>query len=475
MSLRQKTIQGLWWGFGARVFIQLSQFIIMAVLAHLLSPSDFGLIGMVTVYFGFALMFGELGVSAALIQSQKVNQDHFSSAFWINLLAGITLSLIFLLSAPFIAGFYAKPELIKLIRVISISCFISSFSIVQSAILRKEMNFKAIALAESAAILIAGILGIFAALNGKGVWSLVFHFMSFIFIKSVLVWFFSPWRPKFLFSKTAIKDIFSFSMNMTGLNIVEYFARNIDYLLVGKFLGAGALGLYTLAYKFMLYPLQNISNVIGGVMFPAFSKIQDDLEKVRANYLKMVKAIALISFPLMLGMFVLAPEFIRIVFGIKWEQAIPIVRILSFCGMLQSIEATVGDIFRSQGRSDIHFRLQVVGTIIVSLCISIGLKWGIKGVACLYALYNFAWVPYLISRSNNLIKLANKHLIKAIYPGLLISGLIAGLLSLIKYFIIASDLYILLLAVALGAIFYLVLLLFTKNILISNKRLVLNI
>lgn len=475
MSLRQKTIQGLRWGFSARFFIQLSQFMIMAILAHLLSPNDFGLIGMVTVYFGFALMFGELGVSAALIQSQKVNQDHYSSAFWLNLLAGITLSLIFLLSAPLIAGFYAKPELINLIRVISISCFISSFSIVQSAILRKEMNFKAIALAESAAILIAGIIGISAALNNKGVWSLVFHFMSFIFIKAVLLWFFSAWRPKFIFSLQAIKDIFSFSINMIGFNIVEYFARNIDYLLVGKFLGAGALGLYTLAYKIMLYPLQNISNVIGGVMFPAFSKIQDDLEKVRTNYLKMVKAIALVSFPLMLGIFVVAPEFIHIVFGIKWEQAVPVVRILSFCGMLQSIEVTVGDIFRSQGRSDIHFRLQVVGTIIVSLCIAIGLKWGIIGVACLYALYNFIWVPYLISRSNKLINLENKKLIKAIYPGVFIACLIAGILALIKYFIIASELNILILSGLAATISYFALLLITKHILISNKRLVLNI
>jgi len=475
MSLRQKTIQGLWWGFGARIFIQISQFIILAILAHLLNPNDFGLLGMITVYFGFALMFGELGVSAALIQSQKVNQEHYSSAFWVNLLAGIILSLIFLLSAPLIAGFYNKPVLIDLIRVISISCFISSFSIVQSAILRKEMNFKAIALAESAAILVAGIIGIFAALNNKGVWSLVFHFMSFIFIKSLLLWVFSSWRPKFIFSQQAIRDIFSFSMNMTGLNIVEYFARNVDYLLIGKFLGAGALGLYTLAYKIMLYPLQNISNVIGGVMFPAFSKIQGDLEKVRANYLKMVKAIVLITFPLMLGMFVLAPEFIRTVFGIQWEQAVPLVRILSFCGMLQSIEATVGDIFRSQGRSDIHFRLQVVGTIIVSLCIMIGLKWGIKGVALLYALYNFIWVPYLIFISNKLIKLPSKQMLKVISPGFLIAGLIAGFLSLIKYFIIDSDLQILLLAGILGAILYFILLLITKHVLISNRRLVFNI
>ncbi|MBU1086831.1 MAG: MOP flippase family protein [Candidatus Omnitrophica bacterium] len=475
MSLRQKTIQGFLWFFGAQVFRQISQFIIMAILARLLSPYDFGLIGMITVYFGFALMFGELGVSAALIQKQDVNEAHYSSAFWLNVFVGIILNLIFWLSAPLIAGFYAKPVLIDLIRVISISCFISSLSIVHSAKLQKEMDFKAISFAESIALLFAGGLGIYSASRGFGVWSLVFNFMGFISVKTCLLWIFSSWRPNFLFSKQAIKEIFHFSANITGFNIVEYFARNIDYLLIGKFLGAGALGFYTLAYKIMLYPLQNVSNIIGGVMFPAFSRIQDDLEKVRINYLKMIRAISLVTFPLMLGLFVLAPEFIRVVFGPQWTPVIPIVKILCFCGMFQSIESAVGNIFRSQNRSDLHLRMQIFGTIIVTICISIGLQWGLKGVAYFYALYTFAWVLFSFHVCNKLIGLGDNKLLKAIYPALLISGIITLVISLIKYFFLNTDLNVLLVSSFAALIIYFMFLVLTKQLLISKNGVVLNI
>ena len=247
-----------------------------------------------------------------------------------------------------------------------------------------------------------------------------------------------------MFSIDAIKEIFNFSANITGFNIVEYFARNVDYLLIGKFIGAGALGFYTLAYKVMLYPLQNISHVIGGVMFPAFSKIQHDLEKVRNNYLKMVRAISLITFPLMLGLFVVAPEFIRIVFGLQWEPVVPVLRILCFSGMIQSVGTTVGNIFRSQGRSDTQFKLHVVGTFILTVCILIGMRWGIKGVASFYALYTFVWVPFNFYVSNKLIHLDNNKLVRAIMPAVIIAVVIVIIVSLIKYFIITTDLNILL-------------------------------
>lgn len=189
----------------------------------------------------------------------------------------------------------------------------------------------------------------------------------------------------------------------------------------------------------------------------------------------MVKAISLVTFPLMLGLFVVAPEFIRVVFGFQWEPVIPVLRILCFCGMFQSIETTVGNIFRSQGKSDTQFKLQAVGTFIVTGCILIGLKWGIKGVASFYALYTLGWVPFSLHVCNKLINLDDKMLVQAISPAFLISGLIAGVLSLIKYFIITTDLNILLLSSFGGLSIYFILMITAKQILISKNKVSLNI
>ena len=475
MSLRKKTIHGLGWSFGARIFRQISQFVVLAILARLLTPNDFGLIGMVGVFLGFASIFGELGITAAIIQNQNLEEKHYTSAFWINIVAGIGLMLIFIVCSQLIANFYNKPVLEDVIKLISFNFILSSFTVIQLAILKKEMNFKLIAIAESIAVVIAGVIGIYLAFHGYGVWSLVFQLMVFTFVNGCLLWIFSTWRPKFVFSGEAVKDIFNFSANVTGFNIVNYFARNIDYLLIGRFLGAGALGFYTLAYKIMLYPLYNISYVIGGVMFPAFSKIQNDLDKVRNSYLKMVKAISLITFLLMLGLFVVAPEFIRVLFGAQWEQVIPLFRILCFCGMFQSIGTTIGNIFMSQGRSDLQLKLQLIGTFIVVIMITVGLNWGIKGVALFYTLYSFGWVSVGITLSNKLIKLKSKRFFRSIFPAIIVAIIIAASIFFLRVFVASSDLNVLLLSLFLGISVYLAAMIVLKQILIKKHGVLLNI
>ncbi len=475
MSLREKTILGLKWSFASRIFRQMGQFIVSAVLARLLMPEDFGLLGMIIVYFGLILIFNEFGLCSALIQRKEVNEKHYSSAFWLNILFGFILFFASYLSAPLLANFYKKPELLYMIRVMSICILVASMSVVHSACLQRTMNFRALAIAESIAVLIGGIVGISFALMGKGPWSLVFQTMSYFCVYNFMLWVFSSWRPLFMFSFEAIKEIFAFGVNVMGFNIVNYFARNMDYFLIGKFLGGGPLGFYTLAYKIMLYPISNIAQTIGGVMFPAFSKIQHDLEKVRINYLKIVKGVSLFIIPLIMGLFVLAPQFIRVVFGVKWEPVIPVFRILCFCGALQSIETAVINIFRSQGRSDIHFKLQLIGTILVSILILIGLRWGIKGVAFSYSLYTFSWLPFTFHISNKLIKLQNKLFIRSMMPSVLIASIIAVVLILIKLFVRVNDLEILLFAIPSGIFVYVLLLFATKQVLINKKRIVLNI
>ncbi|MFZ2385319.1 MAG: MOP flippase family protein [Candidatus Omnitrophota bacterium] len=391
-SLRRKTISGLGWLSLSQMGKQAIQLIITAILARLLSPKDFGLISMIMVFANFVMIFSEMGISSALIQKQDTHDRHYYSVFWLNVIVGIALTILFMAVSPLIAWFYNKPELKVILVVISINYFIASFVIIQQTILTKEMDFRSLAIRDIIAIVLSGGVSIYMAFHGFGVWSLVAQSLTFTLFNAIILWKLSSWRPKCQFNMADIKDIFSFSANLTGFNFINYFSRNIDQLLIGKLLGAQALGYYSLAYKLMLYPLQNTSWIISKVMFPAFSKIQGNLEKVRVTYFKTVKAGALVAFPLMIGLFIMVPFLVTAIFGHKWMAAIGTIRILCVCGLFQSVGTTVGIIYLSMGRADLQYKLQYFGTALVVISVLCGLTWGINGVALFYTLQSLLWV-----------------------------------------------------------------------------------
>ncbi|MDD5546111.1 MAG: MOP flippase family protein [Candidatus Omnitrophica bacterium] len=406
MSLKEKTIKGLFWSGFSQAGKQISQLVITIILARLLSPDDFGLLAMATVFINFAMIFSEMGISSALIQKQDTNDRHYYSAFWFNIIVGVLLTLVFIAVSPIIAWFYNKPELQPILIVISVNFFLSSFVIIQQTILSKEMDFKKLAIRDILAVAISGIVGIYLAYHGFGVWSLVYQSVIFTLLNAILLWTVSTWRPKFVFAIQDIKDIFHFSANLTGFNVVNYFARNVDQLLIGKYLGAEALGYYALAYKIMLYPIRNISWVIGKVMFPAFSRIQNDIEKLRNAYIKEVKIISMVSFPAMLGMFAIAPDFVFLILGHKWQPAILLIRILCFCGLTQSVSDSIsGNIRLSTGNSKLHLKIGIGNAFITIISVIIGLNWGIYGVAYLYTLFSILWSIYTNYITLKIIKL----------------------------------------------------------------------
>lgn len=428
MNLRQKTFKGLFWSFLSQGGRQVSQIVITTILARLLSPNDFGILAMVTVFTNFAMIFSEMGVSSALVQKQDTHERHYYSAFWLNILVGIGLMLIFMAASPLIAWFYKKPELKPILCVVAINFLFSSFTIIQQAILTKEMDFKSLAIRDIIAVVLAGTIGIILAYHGFGVWSLVYQLISFTLINALLLWILSPWRPRFEFAVSDIKDILHFSANLTGFNVLNYFSRNIDQLLIGKFLGTEALGYYSLAYKIMLYPLQNISWVISKVMFPAFSKIQGDLEKVRINYLKMVKAISLVTFPLMAWLFSVAPELVTVFLGEKWKPIIFLIRIFCFCGIIQSIHTTCGGLLLSQGKPEIHLRLGFFSAVLNTIAISIGLQWGVGGVATCYLIIQVLWISYAQQVCNKIISLDLKRFLQP-FGSIFFQSLIIGVVA----------------------------------------------
>lgn len=388
-EFRHKTINGITWSVVSRLGRLALTFVIGVILARLLSPHEFGLIAMITVITSFAAIFAELGFSAALIQKQDIQQEHLSSIFWLNLGAGLLLTLIFMAGAPLLAEFYQEPMLTPLTIVISTNFLISSLNIVQNTLLTKALDFRTLSIVELGAVAVAGSISIAMAFAGFGAWSLAAQSVLISTATAVLLWVLSDWRPSLLFRWTAVKDLLGFSMSLFGTKVLNYWVRNIDYLLIGRFLGTDPLGVYNKAYDVMLFPLASVSRVFSRVMFPSMSIIQENKRRVANLYLQMTRAIALITFPMMLGLFVTVEPFVMAVFGAKWTGMIPVLRVLSLVGMTQSIGTLNGNLYLSQGKADLQLKVGLVLRTVAILGIVIGLQWGIVGVAIGYAIASF--------------------------------------------------------------------------------------
>jgi len=374
-------------------------------LARMLTPRFFGLFGLISVFAGFAALFTEMGFGAALIQKKNISNLHLSSVFWLNCICGATLMILFILMAPLIAWFYDEPSLLLLSWGISLSFFISSFGIVHLSLLTRDLDFKTIALARIISSATAGVLAIVMAYCGLGVWSFVGQYLVMALVLAVLLWHFSDWRPERTFSWRAIRDLSSFSLNFMGTQTFNYWVRNLDKLLIGRFWGAEQLGVYSMAYRFLLFPVSNFAAVIANVLFPALSKIQNDKERVKDIYLKVTRSIAIITFPMMLGLLAVSENLVTGVFGEKWTGMIGVLRVFCILGLVQSVTAISGSFYLSQGRADMQFKVGIVLRLVIISGIVIGLKWGILGVAIGYAIMSFACLYPAVYFSGGLVGL----------------------------------------------------------------------
>jgi len=394
-SLRHRTLHGLGWSGLSQVLRQILQISVSILLARLLSPSDFGALAMVLIFTGFAASFRDLGLGAALIQKQDVQPRHESTVFFLQLTVGIILTLLLAAGAPLIARFYGNPRLTALCLGIAPNFILAALGGLPMALLQKAMAFRKIAKIETISVLVSGTTAILLALNGWGIWSLVLQTLLATLLTSVLSWQQSSWHPKLTFDLPAWRELRRFSSSLTGFNFLNYWIRNLDNLIIGKFIGAVSLGIYSRAYNLMLYPISQVSGTVSRVMFSAMASIQDQTEHLREIYLRAARLIALVSFPIMAGMSVLADLFIVTVFGAAWQDAAGVLRILAAVGLLQSVGTTLGWIYTARGRTDIMFRIGLAAGIVYAAAFLVGLRWGVRGVAGAYALSGFLilWYP----------------------------------------------------------------------------------
>lgn len=378
MSLKKKTINGLVWSFVESFSKQIINFVIGLILARLLLPEEFGLIGMIGIFLAISISFIDSGFSQALIRKQNCTDVDYSTVFFFNLMAGTLLALILFFSAPLISNFFNQPQLIDIVRVTSLLLIIDSLTLIQKTKLTKDINFKLQTKISVISDVVSGIAAIVMAFSGLGVWSLVAKRMIARTINSALLWFWSSWRPIMTFSKTSFNELFGFGSKLLLSGLLNTVFNNIYLIVIGKYFSAADLGFYTQADKFKKLPSQNINSVIKRVTYPVLSEIQDDIPRLKKNYRMIIRSTVFITFTLMMGVAAVAEPLILTLIGEKWAPSIIYLQMLSFVGMMYPLHAINLNMLQVQGRSDLFLKLEIIKKILVIPVVVIGIIYGIK-------------------------------------------------------------------------------------------------
>ena len=369
---------------------QVSKFVLQmgstVVLARLLAPEDYGLIGMVTVVIGFAGLFKDLGLSTATIQKAEVNHKQVSTLFWINFAISCATAVVVAGIAPVVAWFYKEPRFIWITLALASSFIFGGLTVQHQALLRRQMSFTSLAKIEIISMLAGIVTAIISAWYGLGYWALVLQQIATAIANAVGVWIACSWRPGAPLRRSGIRSMLAFGGNLTGFNIVNYFSRNLDNVLIGQYWGPQQLGLYAQAYKLVLLPIQQINSPMTKVALPALSSLQSEPEKYRKYYYKAILLITTVGMPIVGFMFASADKVILLMLGKQWLDAVPIFRFLMPPAFIGTFNVAGGWVYQSLGRTDRQFRWGIITSAINVAIFLISVRWGAIGVAAAFGL-----------------------------------------------------------------------------------------
>jgi O-antigen/teichoic acid export membrane protein len=393
-SMRSRILSGLAWKVFSGGFRQIAQMAVAVILARLLTPHDYGLAAMVLVFSSLVIIFSDLALGAALVQRKELHERDRSTVFWTSTGVGFLFMLLGIALSWPVAAFYGEAEVQPLLAVLSIGFLVTALGTTQTALLNREMDFKNLELRLMAGTFAGAVIGIVLAANGYGAWAIIAQQLASAAASTVLLWALSPWHPRFMFSMQSLRDLSSFSLKVFGTRLVFYLNRNADNLLIGRFLGPAALGAYAVAYNVMLAPIQRITAPLVEVLFPAFSRIQEQRERIASLWLRAIRVVGTITIPGMVGLVLVAPEFVRVVLGDQWEAAVPVIQILAVVGLMQSLQGMNSGILQACNRAGLLLRCAILTVILSLVAFAIGMQWGIVGVAAAYAIASCIAEPY---------------------------------------------------------------------------------
>lgn len=381
-TLTHRVVKGGFWVFILRVVGQFLAFIRLIILARMLSPNDFGLMGIALLTLSILETFSQPGFHQALIQKKENIDSYLDSAWIILIIRGFMIAAIIYLIAPYASIFFKSPSAKPIIQIIGLSILIEAFTNIGVIYFQKELEFNKQFIYELTGTVANFIVAVSAVLILKNVWALVLGLLTANLIKCVVSYFIHPYRPHFTTDFTKAKQLWGFGKWVMGSNIVIFLITHGDDIFVGKFLGASALGLYQVAYRISNIPATEITHVISQVTFPAYSKLQDNIPKLREAYLRVLQFTTFLSFPIAGSLFVLAPDFTRIFLGEKWLPMVQTMQVLCIFAVARSIAATMGSVFYSVARPKIQTKLAIIQlTIMVIIIYPLTAQWNILGTS----------------------------------------------------------------------------------------------
>ena len=410
-----------------------------ALLARLLLPEDYGLIGMATVIIGFVEYFKDLGLSTATIQRQEINHNQISTLFWINLGVGCLVAIIVAALAPAIALFYNEPRLQAVTLALATNFVFGGLTVQHQALLKRQMQFASLAKIEIIAMAMGVGSAVISAYYGASYWALVVMLMVTALTNAIGVWLACSWRPGLPRRDAKIGSMLAYGGNLTGFGLVNYFSRNLDNILIGRRWGSGQLGLYAQAYRLLLLPIQQINTPINSVALPTLSSLQAEPEKYSRYYYKAILLITTLGMPIVAFMFATADDLILLMLGKQWLGSVPLFKYLMPAAFIGTFNVAGGWVYQSLGRTDRQFRIGMVTSTINSIIFLISVNWGAIGVARAYGLSQ----PILIIFSLNYCywgtPLKIREFFKTIAKPAFASLGAAGILIAIHQFVLTAD------------------------------------
>lgn len=376
-GIKGKVVSSVGWKFAGSIASYGITFIVGLVLARLLGPEEYGLVGIVMIFITILNGIVDSGLSNALIRKTDATEIDYSTTFIANMVVSVMLYVLLFFSSPWIAGFFREQELVPLMRVMGVLVFFQALSLIQQTILTKELDFKTQAICQVVASLLSGVVGVTMAYTNYGVWAIIGQQLSRSLFYTIVIWILRNWWPKLVFSWKSFKELWGFGWKMLVSGLISNLWSQMSKVVIGRFYSSECLGYYEKGCEYVNMVSQNLTLVVQSVSYPALSQLQDDRERLKLGYKKVIKVTMLVTFVLVIGLAACAKSFIVVLIGEKWLPSVPMMQIICFTMMLFPLHAINLNMLQVQGRSDLFLKLEIIKKVIAIVPIVLGIFCGI--------------------------------------------------------------------------------------------------
>lgn len=425
-ELKEKTAKGLLWGGFGYGMMQVLNLVFGIFLSRLLSPSDYGIVGALTIFSALAVIFSESGFILAIVNKKTISRKDYDSVFWFNVAMSGIIYLILWFCAPLIARFYSQPEMIPLSRFIFIGFVASALASTPSAYFFRNLDVKTRTKSQLTALGLSGVAGVIAAFAGLAYWAIAIQTVTYTGFNSLLLWIQCPWRPKLSFSFSALKDMLPFSLKQLAVSVFTQFNNNIFSVLLGRFYGMKTTGYYTQGNKWTSMGTVTISGMLLGVGQPVLRQTIDDRERLHRVFRRLLRFTCLVSFPAMFGLDIVSREFIVILITDKWLDSVSVMQILCIGGAFIPVSTLYGNLFNSIGRPGIYMWNTIILGAVQTLTLCLTYRFGLTVMLIVYTSINIFWVGVWQVMARRETGLKTRLILADMLPYLLMAGIVMG-------------------------------------------------